>query len=138
MIKEQSSNICCQKIRWFQIRIILKYFIHEVLKLCPVVENILRFGSIKKKKFFEGLNKEQSYHVAILSHMWFLKRFSKFRINIDLDREKGGEGGSALNICSIFYTLHWIPNETMMTINFDTIANNYEVIYVIKTVIKYY
>ena len=38
-----------------------------------------------------------------------------------------------LNICSIFYTHHRIPNETMMTINFDTIANNYEVIYVIKT-----
>jgi hypothetical protein len=43
-----------------------------------------------------------------------------------------------LNICSIFYTHHRIPNETMMTINFETIANNYEVIYVIKTVIKYY
>ena len=98
----------------------------------------LAFRFNKKKKILRGLNKEQSYHVAILSHMWFLKRFSKFRINIDLDREKGGEGGSALNICSIFYTLHWIPNETMMTINFDTIANNYEVIYVIKTVIKYY
>ena len=26
----------------------------------------------------------------------------------------------------------------MMTINFDTITNNYEVIYVIKTVMKYY
>jgi len=25
-----------------------------------------------------------------------------------------------------------------MTINFDTITNNYEVIYVIKTVMKYY
>jgi hypothetical protein len=50
----------------------------------------------------------------------------------------GGGGGGALNVCSIFYTHHRIPNETMMTINFDTIANNYEVIYVIKTVIKYY
>jgi hypothetical protein len=46
--------------------------------------------------------------------------------------KKGGD--SALNMCSIFYTVthHPIPNETMMTINFDTIANNYEVIYVIK------
>ena len=26
----------------------------------------------------------------------------------------------------------------MMTINFDTITNNYEIIYVIKTVMKYY
>jgi len=46
--------------------------------------------------------------------------------------------GIALNICSIFYTHHRIPNETFMTINFDTITNHYEVIYVIKTVIKYY
>ena len=46
--------------------------------------------------------------------------------------EKGG-GGSALNIFSIFYTHHRIPNKHMMTINFDTITNNYEVIYVIKT-----
>ena len=62
------------------------------------------------------------------------------QFNIDLDRGKKGGGDSALNICSIFYTVthHRIPNETMMTINFDTIANNYEVIYVIKTVIKYY
>ena len=59
------------------------------------------------------------------------------QFNIDLDREKRG-GGSALNKCSIFYTHHRIHNETMMTINFDTIANNYEVIYVTKTVIKYY
>jgi hypothetical protein len=29
-------------------------------------------------------------------------------------------------------------NKHMMTINFDTITNNYEVIYVIKTVMKYY
>ena len=34
---------------------------------------------------------------------------------------------------SIFYTHHRIPNKHMMTINFDTITNNYEVIYVIKT-----
>jgi hypothetical protein len=47
-------------------------------------------------------------------------------------------GGSALNIFSIFYTHHRIPNKHMMTINFDTITNNYEVIYVIKTVMKYY
>jgi hypothetical protein len=36
-------------------------------------------------------------------------------------------GGSALNIFSIFYTHHRIPNKHMMTINFDTITNNYEV-----------
>ena len=29
-------------------------------------------------------------------------------------------------------------NIARMTINFDTITNNYEVIYVIKTVMKYY
>ena len=52
--------------------------------------------------------------------------------------KKGGGGGSASNIFSIFYTHHRIPNEHMMTINFDTITNNYEVIYVIKTVMKYY
>ena len=52
--------------------------------------------------------------------------------------EKKGGGGSALNIFSIFYTLHRIPNKHMMTINFDTITNNYEVIYVIKTVMKYH
>ena len=34
--------------------------------------------------------------------------------------------------------IHRIPNKHMMTINFDTITNNYEVIYVIKTVMKYY
>jgi hypothetical protein len=42
------------------------------------------------------------------------------------------------NIFSIFYTHHRIPNKHMMTINFDTITNNYEVIYVIKTVMKYH
>ena len=48
--------------------------------------------------------------------------------------------GSALHIFSIFYTHRRIPNEYMMTTNFDTITNNYEVIYiyVIKTVMKYY
>ena len=53
--------------------------------------------------------------------------------------EKGGVG-SALNIFSIFNTHHRyrIPNKPMMTINFDAITNNYEVIYVIKTVMKYY
>ena len=54
-----------------------------------------------------------------------------------LFRGKKG-GGSALNIFSIFYTHQRIPNKHMMTINFDTITNNYEVIYVIKTVMKYY
>jgi hypothetical protein len=44
----------------------------------------------------------------------------------------------ALHIFSIFYTHHRIPNKHMMTINFDTIRNNYEVIYVIKTVMKYH
>ena len=48
------------------------------------------------------------------------------------------KGGSALNLISIFYTRHRIPNKHMMTINFDTITNNYEVIYVIKTVMKYH
>ena len=51
---------------------------------------------------------------------------------------KRGGVGSALNIFSIFYTHHRIPNKHMMTINFDTITNDYEVIYVIKTVMKYY
>ena len=46
--------------------------------------------------------------------------------------------GSAFNIFSIFYTHHRIPNKHMMTINVDTITNNYEVIYVIKTVMKYH
>ena len=55
-------------------------------------------------------------------------------------KKGGGGGGSALNIFSIFYTHHRIPNKHMMTINFDTITNNYKVIYiyVIKTVMKYY
>ena len=48
------------------------------------------------------------------------------------------KGGNALNIFSIFYTHHRFPNKHMMTINFDTITNNYEVIYVLKTVRKYY
>ena len=65
------------------------------------------------------------------------KMHNIFFIYIFLFRGKGG-GGSALNIFSIFYTHHRIPNEDMMTINFDTITNNYEVIYVIKTVMKYY
>jgi hypothetical protein len=38
-----------------------------------------------------------------------------------IDREKG-EG---VHIFSIFYTHHRVPNEPMMTINFDTITNNY-------------
>ena len=59
-----------------------------------------------------------------------------FFIHIFLFR--GKKGGSALHIFSIFYTHHRVPNEHMMKINFDTITNNYEVIYVIKTVMKYY
>ena len=46
-----------------------------------------------------------------------------------IDRERGW----AVHIFSIFYTHHGVPNEHMMTINFDTITNIYEVIYVIKT-----
>ena len=65
------------------------------------------------------------------------KMHNIFFFYIFLFRGKGG-GGSALNIFSIFYTHHRIPNEHMMTINFDTITNNNEVIYVIKTVMKYY
>jgi hypothetical protein len=62
-----------------------------------------------------------------------------FFIYIFLFRGKR-EVGSALNIFSIFNTHHRyrIPNKPMMTINFDAITNNYEVIYVIKTVMKYY
>ena len=45
-------------------------------------------------------------------------------------------GKKALNIFSIFYTHHRIPNNNMMTINFDTITNNYEVIYVMKYYLK--
>jgi hypothetical protein len=56
-----------------------------------------------------------------------------FYLHIFISWEKKGWGGSALNIFSIFYTHHRIPNKHMMTINFDTITNNYEVIYVIKT-----
>jgi hypothetical protein len=59
-----------------------------------------------------------------------------FYLHIFISWKRGG--GSALNIFSIFYTHHRIPNKHMMTINFDTITNNYEVIYVIKTVMKYY
>ena len=61
-----------------------------------------------------------------------------FYLHILISWKKGGGGGSALNIFLIFYTHHRIPNKHMMTINFDTITNNYEVIYVIKTVMKYY
>ena len=60
-----------------------------------------------------------------------------FYLHIFISWKKRG-GGSALNIFSTFYTYHRIPNKHMMTINFDTITNNYEVIYVIKTVMKYY
>ena len=61
-----------------------------------------------------------------------------FYLHIFISWGKKGGGGSALNIFSIFYTHHRIPNKYMMTINFDTITNNYEVIYVIKTVMKYH
>ena len=59
-----------------------------------------------------------------------------FYLHIFISWKKGG--GSALHIISIFYTHHRISNKHMMTINFDTITNNYEVIYVIKTVMKYH
>ena len=46
--------------------------------------------------------------------------------NYLIDREKGGGGGGgAVHIFSIFYTHHRVPNEHMMTIDFDTITNNY-------------
>ena len=45
--------------------------------------------------------------------------------------KKRGGGGQCIKY-------HRIPNKHMMTINFDTITNNYEVIYVIKTVMKYH
>ena len=67
--------------------------------------------------------------------MWgrnWKKMHNIFFIYMFLFRGKKG-GGSALNIFSIFYTHQRIPNKHMMTINFDTITNNYEVIYVIKT-----
>jgi hypothetical protein len=60
------------------------------------------------------------------------------RVMYDISWKKKGGWGSALHIFSIFYTHHRVPNEHMMKINFDTITNNYEVIYVIKTVMKYY
>ena len=62
-----------------------------------------------------------------------------FYLHIFISWKKRG-GGSALNIFSIFYTHHRIPNKHMMTIHFDTITINYEVIYiyVIKTVMKHY
>jgi hypothetical protein len=42
---------------------------------------------------------------------------------------KRGEG--AVHIFSIFYTHHRVPNEHMMTINFDTITNNYMKLFII-------
>ena len=53
-----------------------------------------------------------------------------FYLHIFISWKKGR--GSALNIISIFYTHHRISNKHMMTINFDTITNNYEVIYVMS------
>jgi hypothetical protein len=35
------------------------------------------------------------------------------------------KGNECFHIFSIFYTHHRVPNEHMMTINFDTITNNY-------------
>jgi hypothetical protein len=50
----------------------------------------------------------------------------------------GKKGGFGEQCIKYIYTHQRIPNEHIMTINFDTITNNYEVIYVIKTVMKYY
>ena len=50
----------------------------------------------------------------------------------------GKKGGGGEQCIKYIYTHQRIPNEHIMTINFDTITNNYEVIYVIKTVMKYY
>ena len=61
-----------------------------------------------------------------------------FHLHIFFSWKKWAGGGGALNIFSIFNTQHRIPNKHMTTINFETITNNYEVIYVIKTVMKYY
>jgi hypothetical protein len=52
-----------------------------------------------------------------------------FYLHIFISWKKGWD--RALNIFSIFYTHYRIPNKHMMT-------NNYEVIYVIKTVMNYY
>ena len=59
-----------------------------------------------------------------------------FYLHIFISWKRGG--GQCIKYNSIFYTHHRIPNKHMTTINFDTITNNYEVIYVIKTVMKYY
>ena len=48
----------------------------------------------------------------------------------------GKKKGGGQCIKYIFDLLH--TSSDMMTINFDTITNNYEVIYVIKTVMKYH
>ena len=83
-----------------------------------------KFNNIYTKRFQCGAEIEKKCTIYFLfTYFYFV--------------EKRG-GGSALNIFSIFYTYHRIPNKHMMTINFDTITNNYEVIYVIKTVMKYY
>ena len=52
-----------------------------------------------------------------------------------MGKKKGGFGEQCIKY---IYTHQRIPNEHIMTINFDTITNNYEVIHVIKTVMKYY
>jgi hypothetical protein len=76
--------------------------------------------------------------------MWgrnWKKMHNIFFIYIFLFRGKRGGGGQCIKYIFdllLFYTHHRIPNEHMMTINFDTISNNYEVYYVIKTVMKYY
>ena len=76
-----------------------------------------------------GQKLKKNAHYIFYLHIFYLHIFISWK--------KGGTG-SAFNIFSIFYTHHRIPNKPMMTINFDTITNNYEVIYVIKTVMKYH
>jgi hypothetical protein len=44
----------------------------------------------------------------------------------------------AVHIFSIFYTHHRVPNEHMMTINFDTITNNYMKLFMWSKLMKYY
>jgi hypothetical protein len=65
---------------------------------------------------------QKSWVILLMNHYIFY-------LHIFISWKKKGGGGSALSIFSIFYTHHRISNEHMMTINFDTNTNNYEVIY---------
>jgi hypothetical protein len=46
--------------------------------------------------------------------------------------------GGAVHIFSIFYTHHRVPNEHMVTINVDTITNNYMKLFMWSKLMKYY